>query len=134
MLLNFKPFNFKLMIHQINNLPENIVGFTASGEVTKEDFLLNVMPQVQSLINKTGKLNYLLVLETSIKNFTFGAWVEDAIMGIKHLIKWNKAAIVTDVEGIRTFTNLFSKIIPGEFKGFEHSELQQAIDWVSKED
>jgi len=122
------------MIHQINNLPENIVGFTASGEVTKEDFLLNVMPQVQSLINKTGKLNYLLVLETSIKNFTFGAWVEDAIMGIKHLIKWNKAAIVTDVEGIRTFTNLFSKIIPGEFKGFEHSELQQAIDWVSKED
>jgi len=122
------------MIHQINNLPENIVGFTASGEVTKDDFLLNVMPQVQSLINKTGKLNYLLVLETSVKNFTFGAWVEDAIMGIKHLVKWNKAAIVTDVEAIRNFTILFSKIIPGEFKGFEHSDLQHAIDWVSKED
>ena len=57
---------------------------------------------------------------------------EDAVMGVKHLLKWNRAAIVTDVQGIRTFTAVFSKLMPGEFKGFPHEELEQAIDWASE--
>lgn len=120
------------MIHQLQNLPTNIVGFKATGEITEADFTNTVMPNVQALIDKTDQLNYLLVLDTSLKNFTIGAWMKDAIMGIKHLTKWNRAAIVSDVATIRNFTNFFSYLMPGEFKGFEHSELQQAIDWVSE--
>ena len=122
------------MIHYLQNLPANIVGFKATGEITEKDFTETVMPKVKELIDKTDKLNYLLVLETSLENFTIGAWMKDAMMGIKHLTKWNKAAIVSDVEGIRNFTNFFSYLIPGEFKGFEHSELQKAIDWVSEKE
>ncbi len=120
------------MIHYLDELPENIAGFRATGEVTEVDFINTVMPKVKELVDKTGQLNYLLVLETSIKNFTLGAWIKDALMGIKHLTKWNRAAIVTDVEAIRTFTDIFSIFLPGEFRGFEHSELQEAIDWVSE--
>ncbi len=120
------------MIIQIENLPANIVGFKATGEITENDFTETIMPKVKALIDKTDKLNYLLVLETSLKNFTIGAWIKDAMMGIKHLTKWNRAAIVSDVEAIRTFTNIFSYLMPGEYKGFEHKELQEAIDWVSE--
>lgn len=109
-----------------------MVGCKAVGKVTQRDFTDTVMPKVKALIDETDKLNYLLVLETSLKNFTLGAWIKDALMGIKHLSKWNRAAIVTDVKAIRSFTNFFSYLIPGEFKGFERRELQQAIDWVSK--
>ena len=120
------------MIQHLQNLPSNVVGFKAVGEITEKDFTDTVMPKVKALIDKTDKLNYLLVLETSVKNFTVGAWMKDAMMGIKHLTKWNKAAIVSDVGAIRNFTNFFSYLMPGEFKGFEHSEMQQAIDWVSE--
>ena len=120
------------MIHYLENLPGNVVGFKAVGEVTEEDFTNTVMPKVEALIEKTDRLNYMLVLETSIKNFTMGAWMKDALMGIKHITKWNRAAIVTDVEAIRKFTDIFSIFIPGEFRGFEHNELQEAIDWVSE--
>jgi len=120
------------MIHHLENLPSNIVGFKATGEITQKDFTEIVMPKVKALIDETDKLNYLLVLETSLKNFTIGAWMKDAMMGIKHLTKWNRAAIVSDVEAIRNFTNFFSYLMPGEFKGFEHHELQEAIDWVSE--
>jgi hypothetical protein len=120
------------MIHQLQNLPTNIVGFKATGEITEADFTNTVMPNVQALIDNTDQLNYLLVLDTSLKNFTIGAWMKDAIMGIKHLTKWNRAAIVSDEATIRNFTNFFSYLMPGEFKGFEHIELQQAIDWVSE--
>ncbi len=120
------------MIHHLQDLPPNIVGFKATGEISEKDFTETVMPKVKAIIDKTGKLNYLLVLDTSIKNFSAGAWFQDAIMGIKHLTKWNRAAIVTDVDAIRTFTNIFSVLMPGEFKGFEHSQLQEAIEWVSE--
>ncbi len=120
------------MIKHLQNLPANIFGFKAIGEITEKDFTDTVMPKVKALIDKTDKLNYLLVLETSEKNFTIGAWMKDAMMGIKHLTKWNRAAIVTDVEAIRNFTDFFSYLIPGEFKGFEHKDLQEAIDWVSE--
>jgi len=119
------------MIHEMENLPPNMVGFRAEGEITEADFSETVMPKVKALIEQTDTLNYLLVLDTSIANFTAGAWFKDAVMGIRHLTKWNRAAIVTDVKGIRTFTDIFSVLIPGEFKGFEHSELQKAIDWTS---
>lgn len=120
------------MIQVIENLPSNMVGFKATGEVTEVDFMQTVMPKVKELIAKTNKLNYMLVLDTSIKNFTAGAWFKDATMGIQHLTKWNRAAIVSDVEAIRKFTTVFSLLMPGEFKGFEHKDLQAAIDWASE--
>lgn len=120
------------MIQHLQDLPSNIVGFKATEEITEKNFTETVMPKVKALIDKTDKLNYLLVLETSVKEFRVGACMKDAMMGIKHLTKWNKAAIVSDVEAIRNFTNFFSYLMPGEFKGFEHKDLQQAIDWVSE--
>ena len=96
------------MITHIEKLPLNMVGFRASGKITEVDFSEIVMPKVKELIKKTDKLNYMLVLDTSIKNFTAGAWFKDTIMGIKHLTKWNRAAIVSDIGAIRTFTEIFS--------------------------
>ena len=71
------------MITQINDLPTNMVGFRASGEVTKEDFE-PVLKQVEELVERTDKLNYLLVLDTSPKDFTAGAWLQDGLLGIKN--------------------------------------------------
>lgn len=120
------------MIHAIENLPSNMVGFKAIYDITEKDFSEVVIPQIKVLVALTGKLNYLLVLDTSIKNFSAGAWLQDALMGIKNLMKWNRAAIVSDVKAIRIFTTIFSALIPGEFKGFEHNQLQEAVDWASE--
>lgn len=119
------------MITQIQNLPANMVGFKATNEITKEDFDEEVIPKVKQLVEKTNTLNYMLVLDTSVKNFTAGAWFKDAVMGVKHLLKWNRAAIVSDVQGVKTFTDVFSVLAPGEFRVFEHKDQQEAIDWVS---
>jgi hypothetical protein len=119
------------MIQRISSLPETMVGFRAVGEVTKEDFDHIVIPAVKEIVEKTGQLNYLLVIDTSIENFTAGAWVKDAILGIKNLTQWQRAAIVSDSKAIKKFTDFFSMLIPGEFKGFDHESLQEAIDWTS---
>ena len=119
------------MIQQITDLPENMVGFRASGEVIKDDFDI-VLQKVEEIVEKTGKLNYLLYLETSSANFTIGAWVKDGLLGVQNLTKWNRAAIVSDSEMVKKFTDVFSDIMPGEFRGFEMDNLQHAIDWTSE--
>jgi|SRR6478609_2970807 len=117
------------MVTQINNLPSNMVGFRAKGEVTQEDFTNTIIPKVKELVKATGKLNYMLVLDTANKNWTAGAWFSDALLGLKNLTKWSRAAIVSDSEGNRKFANVFSKFVPGEFRGFENEK--HATEWVS---
>lgn len=119
------------MITVIKNAPANVAAFTAIGDVSREDFESTVLPHVKQVVDKYGELNYVLNLDTSISNFSMGAWLQDALLGIKHLTRWNRAAIVTDKESIRNFTAIFSKIMPGEFKGFEKEELEKAINWAA---
>lgn len=120
------------MIIRITDLPENMVGFRATGEVSQADFDEVVIPEVKKTVEATGVLNYLLVLDTSVKNFTVGAWFKDAVLGIQNLTKWNRAAIITDSEGVQNFTKVFSVLMPGTFKAFDHADRDKAIDWVSE--
>jgi hypothetical protein len=120
------------MIEQIENLPSNMVGFRATATVTKEDFEQQVMPRVEALVAQTGKLNYMLVLDTNVADFTAGAWMQDALLGLKNLTKWNRAAIVTDDTAIHNFTTVFSALMPGEFKGFKKIDMDIAVNWVSE--
>lgn len=117
------------MIQSIS-APDNVTAFRALGEVTKDDFETVVIPAVEDLIRRTNEINFLWLLDTDIKNFTAGAWLEDAMLGLKNLGKWNRTAVVTDSEGIITFTNGFSFLAPGEFRGFKKEHFNEALNWV----
>ena len=121
--------NKNIMIHQIDTT-DNIVAFRALAEVTKEDFLSVVVPAVEHLVKQTNEINFLLVLDTDLENFTAGAWLQDALLGLKHLGKWNRAAIISDSEDIISFTNGFSYVVPGEFHGFKKENFNKALNWV----
>ena len=108
-----------------------MVGFRAAGHITEEDYKQTVVPQVEQLLAKTGQINYLLLLDTPVSEFTLGAWWQDALLGLQHLRKWNRAAIVTDSDSIIWFTDAFSKVMLGEFKGFHKDQLADAIAWAS---
>lgn len=117
------------MISIINDAPENVAAFNATGDVTKEDFENLVIPHVKNKVEEFGELNYLLYLDTDLGNFTMGAWLQDVFLGIKNLTKWNRAAIVTDKEAVQNFTDIFSVVMPGEFKSFPKENLYNALYW-----
>lgn len=117
------------MITILNDAPENVAAFNATGEVTKEDFENLVIPYVNNKVEQFDELNYLLYLDTDLSNFTMGAWLQDALLGIKNITKWNRAAIVTDEEGVQNFTDIFSVLMPGEFKSFPKENLYNALYW-----
>jgi hypothetical protein len=120
------------MITQINKDVKNAVAFKASGKVQQIDFQQLIILAVEDLVSRTGQLNFLLYLDTTIENFTSSAWLKEVTLGMKNLTKWNRAAIVTDASNVIKFTNGFRYIMPGEFSGFEKEELNEALLWVSK--
>ena len=117
------------MITIISEAPENVAAFNATGEVTKEDFENLVIPRVKQKVDQFNELNYLLYLDTDLDNFTMGAWLQDALLGLKNLTKWNRTAIVTNKEGVQNFTDIFSVLMPGEFKSFPKGNLYNALYW-----
>lgn len=119
------------MIEILKDMPNNVAGFKAVGEVTKEHFTTVVIPVVEEVVKRTGELNYLMIIDTPLKNWTAGAWLQDILLGIRELTKWNRAAIITDSELLNKFTDIFSVLVPGKFKGFLPAETQEAVRWVA---
>lgn len=122
------------MIEQLAGIPDNIAAFRASGEVTKDDFTKNVIPVINDLVNKYNELNYLMLIDTPLSNFSGGAWMEDILLGFSKLTKWNRVAILTDMDTVNWFTDVFSYLVPGEYKGFYPEQLPAAIEWLSGKD
>ncbi len=119
------------MLSIISDLPPHVVGVRATGAVTKQDFDEVLKPALDALVKRTGKINYLLLLETTVSNFTLGAWLDDVALGLKHYTHWNRIAIVTNEKIVENFSDAFTFLLPGQSKGFTLSELVDAKEWVS---
>src|SRR5450432_1266369 len=105
------------MIEVIHGLPAYVTAFRASGTVTRDDYFTIINPLVKSVVTAFDMVNYMLVLNTSLKNYSTGAWVEDALLGMRYFTKWKKLAIVSDKDQIKKFTDIFGKLMPPETKG-----------------
>ena len=118
------------MITKLSGLPENILGFEAAGEVTAEDYESVLIPEVEEVLKKYKKVRLLYHLGTEFKGFTAGAMWDDAKVGLKHLLAWDKVALVTDVHWLRNTIGCISFMIPGTVKLFGNDNLEAAKDWI----
>lgn len=127
------PFKIVLLIYfiMIQTISESdtMVAFRALDEVNPDDYKI-VVPAIEKLMKQNNEINFLLVLDTDMENFTPAAWMEDAVHGLKNLGNWNRVAIVSDSERIISLTNGFTYIFPGEFRGYKKESFNQAYNWV----
>ena len=57
---------------------------------------------------------------------------DDAVdFGVEHLTRWERVAVVTDVEWIRLAVNLFRFLVPGGVKVFPTAQAAEARRWVA---
>lgn len=119
------------MLQLLNDLPQHIVGVRAVGHVNKEDYEHTLIPAIEKVAKEFGEINFLMLLETDIANFTYGAWMQDAKVSLKHFAKWHKVAIVTDQKVLEKISHFLSFISPAEVKGFPVSDVELAKAWVA---
>ncbi|MEO6348968.1 MAG: STAS/SEC14 domain-containing protein [Aquaticitalea sp.] len=111
----------------IKELPEDILGNLISGKTTVEDYerLNPIMEQYEQNHN-----HIKILMEIAELNYTSGALWEDIKFGFKHLKAISAIAIVSDKKWLEKSVEALGSIIPGiTTKGFENSEVNQAITW-----
>ncbi|WP_184549641.1 STAS/SEC14 domain-containing protein [Mucilaginibacter sp. FT3.2] len=120
------------MLKHLNYLPKHVLGLHAVGDITNNEYEQVLKPLLGDHIRENGKINFLLILETDIKDFDAGAWCGNIGIGLKYLTKWSKLAIVTDQKGMREFSHLFKYILPGHYRGYRLEDLDEAIKWITE--
>lgn len=119
------------MIETLTGLPENVIGFSAHGMVTAEDYERHIVPAVEEALLNNEKVRLLYQLGEDFDGFKAGALWEDAKVGLSHLAAWERIAVVTDLEWLRSATKAFGFAMPGEVRVFANTELEAAREWLA---
>ncbi len=120
------------MIERIIDLPDRVLGFKASGEVTADDYREVLVPTLEAKLTKQEKVRLLYVLGEGFKGYTGGAAWEDAKVGMKHLTAFERIAVVTDIDWVATMVKAFGFAMPGEVRVFDNDDLDDARRWISE--
>jgi hypothetical protein len=120
------------MLRLIENLPLHVAGLHACDVVKKTEYLATLTVLLSELVKRAKRINFILVLETDIENFASGMWCGNVQLGLKHFFKWNKVAIVSDQGGLKGYSYFFKYILPGRFKTFQLSNMDDALIWVAR--
>lgn len=120
------------MIEIMKDLPDNVVGFTASGEVSDDDYEDVLIPAMEERFATYDKIRALYYFDEGFEEFEAEAVWDDAKVGLKHLTDFEKIAVVSDQKWIRRSIKAFGWLMPGEVKLYEVSELEEAKAWVSE--
>jgi len=119
------------LLEKIPDLPNTVLGFKASGELTGDDYQKVLVPAIEAALQSQEKLRLLYVLGDEVTGFSAGAAWEDTKVGIAHVTKWEKIAVVTDKEWLRHSVNIFGYLIPGEIKAYPTAEEADARAWIA---
>jgi phosphoserine phosphatase len=118
------------MIERLEGFPENVVAVAGTGQVTKEDYEKVLIPAVEAALKTQRKINFYYEMGPQFVGIEVGAAWQDFKEGVRHLFRFEKMALVTDVEWIRRTISGFAVFMPGELRVFPYAEQAAARAWV----
>lgn len=119
------------MIEQLHELPANVLGFVCHGHVTPEDYEQVLIPAVQKRLAEAGPVRLYYETANDFSGIKPGAVWDDMKLGLSHLERWERFAVVTDIDWIRHTMRFFSFLMPGEMKIFSSQEAAKAKEWIA---
>ncbi|HRI37012.1 MAG TPA: STAS/SEC14 domain-containing protein [Nitrospira sp.] len=118
------------MIEVLNGFPPTVIGFACKNQVTTEDNEHVLPPTVAQTLADYQKVRLYFQIDPNFAGVEPRALWEDFKLGMEHLFRGNRIAIVTDVEWIRHTFTAFSCVIPCTARVFRLEEVSTAKGWV----
>lgn len=119
------------MITRLPDLPDNVVGIAASGQVSATDYETVLIPAVEAALAKHDKVRLLYELSGDLTGFDPAAMWEDMKLGVSHFSAWERIAVVTDMTWIAHTISLFKFVWPCEVKVFASQKRTEAEAWIT---
>ena len=121
------------MIEELKGFPAKVLAFARKGHVTKRDYETVLIPIVEEALKKQGKLRLYYQIDPDFSGIEPGAIWDDFKVGMEHVLRWERIAVVADVDWIRHTVRVFSFLIPGMVKIFSVPEQAEAREWILKD-
>ena len=122
------------MIEVLEEMPEGVIGFRATGHVTADDYRDMLLPPMKAQV-EAGEVRLVYAIGPGFEKFEAGALVQDSkvglTLGISHWGAWKKCAIVTDEEWVSKAIHAFGFLSPGEVATYPLDGLEQAKEWAA---
>jgi SpoIIAA-like len=122
--------NGATMIEIIEGFPDNVVGASAKGYVTKSDYDDVLIPKIEAAFKRHDRIRFYYELGPQFVGYEPGAMWEDFTLGFGHLGRWERIAVVTDAEWLRHAVNAFRFLMPNQVRVFANSESADARGWI----
>ncbi|HBZ70372.1 MAG TPA: hypothetical protein DEP35_11845 [Deltaproteobacteria bacterium] len=120
------------MIEVLRDFPGNVIAVVCSGRVTRLEYDTVLVPVVTAALKAHPKLRLYYETGSGFSIEPSAIW-EDFRLGVEHLTRWARIAVVTDVEWVRHTVRAFSFLMPGEVRTFTTSEAARARAWIGEE-
>ena len=118
------------MIEALTGFPPRVLAFACKGHVTKHDYETVLIPAVEKALLQPGQVRLYYRTDPDFAGIAPGAMWDDFKVGMEHLLRWERIAVVTDVDWIRYTFRAFSFVIPGAAKIFRIDEEAKAREWI----
>lgn len=119
------------MLERLKDLPAGVVGISAKGKVTKDDYTGLVHPMLEEARREGKRLRFLYELGAEFTGFTAGAAWQDARLGMQYLRLFERCAVVTDVAWVRESVEVATPMMPCPVRVFGATERQAALTWLA---
>jgi hypothetical protein len=119
----------------IKFLPEgqgNVVGIQVSGKLTDKDYKDALIPELEALFARHGKLRVLLYMDEAFEGWNLDAAWDDAALGLGHRNDFEKMALVGAPQWVEWGFKLSGFLMRGEMKLFAGDQLDEAWAWVKE--
>lgn len=116
----------------MNDLPDYILGVSAQGTVTGQDYETVLIPAVEEKLKTNKKIRMIYQLGANFTGFDLTAMLDDAKIGMKHLAAWDRIALVSDHQMINTVMKFFGYLLSCEVRIFKNDELEEAKKWINE--
>jgi hypothetical protein len=120
------------MLRPIFDLPPGVIGYSAVGKITADDYGKVLIPEMEAKIAEGGKLRFLYLLGPEFEGFEVGAMVDDATFGFRNFFNFEKIAFVSDHSAYRQMVEGFGLMMPAEVRGFPVAEMDEAKAWLAE--
>jgi hypothetical protein len=119
------------MISVLPGFPENVLAFACAGQVTRADYRDILIPAVKAALERHRRVRVYYEVPAEFTGIDAAAVWEDFLVGMEHLSRWERMAVVSDVGWIRQAVNAFRFLMPGRLRVFPVSETAEARQWIA---
>ncbi len=120
------------MIELLKGFPSNVVAIACHGNVSRQDYDDVLIPAVEKALQSHDKVRMLYEVAPDFTGYDAGAAWEDFKTGMEHFTKWDRIAVITDIDWMASAVKVFGVFLPSAVRVYPLADAAQARLWITQ--